>query len=164
MLPTPWSRLPRLKLSIISPLNKHTSGTKPIIHTIAAAPVRSPDIFKSLSRINYSQATRNMSSFSNANTGSKPADPYTSTNKDDPSIEQKFETLDKFITSRNFGMMTTRDFSSGKLVSRCMAVAAKVRELTNFKTAVCQSNSCCRKQTAPNFCFSPIPNQTRPMN
>lgn len=67
-----------------------------------------------------------MSSFSNTDTGSKPADPYKAANKDEPGIEEKFTALDKFITSRKFGMMTTHDTSSGKLVSRCMAVAAKV--------------------------------------
>ncbi|KAI0177426.1 hypothetical protein BJ166DRAFT_585541 [Pestalotiopsis sp. NC0098] len=66
-----------------------------------------------------------MSSFSNTDTGSKPADPYTAKNKDEPSLEEKFTALDKFIDARKFGMMTTHDPSSGKLVSRCMAVAAK---------------------------------------
>ncbi|KAH8199162.1 hypothetical protein TruAng_006693 [Truncatella angustata] len=66
-----------------------------------------------------------MSSFSNADTGSKPADPYKSANKDEPGVEQKFSALQKFIDARKFGMMTTRDANSGKLVSRCMAVAAK---------------------------------------
>lgn len=67
-----------------------------------------------------------MSSFSNTDTGSKPADPYTAKNKDEPSLQEKFTALDKFIDARKFGMMTTHDPSSGKLVSRCMAVAAKV--------------------------------------
>ncbi|KAI1775512.1 hypothetical protein F4818DRAFT_51813 [Hypoxylon cercidicola] len=66
-----------------------------------------------------------MSTFSNANTGDKPADPYKVANKDDLPASQKIESLDKFVTSCKFGMMTTRDASTGKLVSRCMAVAAK---------------------------------------
>ncbi|KAI1759762.1 hypothetical protein GGR53DRAFT_523600 [Hypoxylon sp. FL1150] len=67
-----------------------------------------------------------MSTFSNTNTGGKPADPYKAANKeDDLPASQKIEALDKFVTSCKFGMMTTRDASSGKLVSRCMAVAAK---------------------------------------
>ncbi|KAI1876710.1 uncharacterized protein JN550_000782 [Neoarthrinium moseri] len=66
-----------------------------------------------------------MSSFSNTDTGSKPADPYKAANKDEPAVEEKFQALDKFTNSCKFGMMTTRDDSSGKLVSRCMAVAAK---------------------------------------
>ncbi|KAI0132931.1 hypothetical protein BJ170DRAFT_592873 [Xylariales sp. AK1849] len=66
-----------------------------------------------------------MSSFSNTDTGSKPADPYTKENKDDAPVSEKIETLENFISSSKFGMMTTRDSSSGKLVSRCMAVAAK---------------------------------------
>lgn len=69
-----------------------------------------------------------MSTFSNADTGSKPADPYKVANKEgDLSVSEKIEALDKFVSSCKFGMMTTRDSSSGRLVSRCMAVAAKVR-------------------------------------
>ncbi|KAI1086488.1 putative BLI-3 blue-light-inducible Bli-3 protein [Rostrohypoxylon terebratum] len=67
-----------------------------------------------------------MSTYSNANTGSKPADPYKIANKDDAiSVSEKIETLNKFVSSCKYGMMTTRDFITGKLVSRCMALAAK---------------------------------------
>jgi len=64
-----------------------------------------------------------MSSFSNTDTGNKTADPYKSANKDDASTSDKIETLTKFVSTSKFGMMTTRD-TEGKLVSRCMAVAA----------------------------------------
>lgn len=65
-------------------------------------------------------------SFSNTNTGDKPADPYKAANADpNVSVEQKITDLSNFIDASKFGMMTTRDASSGKLVSRCMAVAAK---------------------------------------
>ncbi|KAL8966038.1 MAG: hypothetical protein Q9197_006209 [Variospora fuerteventurae] len=64
-------------------------------------------------------------SFSNADTGSKPADPYKEENKNDPELKEKVGDLVKFIESCKFGMMTTRIESSGLLVSRCMAVAAK---------------------------------------
>ncbi|ORY58051.1 uncharacterized protein BCR38DRAFT_353308 [Pseudomassariella vexata] len=66
-----------------------------------------------------------MSSFSNTDTGNKTADPYTAVNKDEASLDVKVETLTNFITSAKFGMMTTRDPSSGKLISRCMALAGK---------------------------------------
>ncbi|KAI1321667.1 hypothetical protein F5Y16DRAFT_405116 [Xylariaceae sp. FL0255] len=67
-----------------------------------------------------------MSSFSNTDTGSKPADPYKATNKDtDVSTQDKVDALDRFISSTKFGMMTTRDVNTGRLVSRCMAVAGK---------------------------------------
>ncbi|KAI0165567.1 hypothetical protein GGR57DRAFT_126529 [Xylariaceae sp. FL1272] len=67
-----------------------------------------------------------MSSFSNADTGSKPADPYSAKNKDNAvSTQDKVDALDRFVDASKFGMMTTRDPSSGRLVSRCMAVAAK---------------------------------------
>ncbi|KAK0715045.1 hypothetical protein B0H67DRAFT_487926 [Lasiosphaeris hirsuta] len=65
--------------------------------------------------------------FSNANTGSKPADPYKETNRDnDVSVAQKVEDLSNFIKGCKFGMMTTRESNrSGNLVSRCMALAAQ---------------------------------------
>ncbi|EKD19670.1 uncharacterized protein L3040_001986 [Drepanopeziza brunnea f. sp. 'multigermtubi'] len=63
--------------------------------------------------------------FSNADTGSKPADPYKAANKDETSIKEKVEDLVEFIKASKFGMMTTRDGSSGALVSRCMALAAQ---------------------------------------
>jgi len=66
-------------------------------------------------------------SFTNANTGSKDADPYTSKNSENPSIERKVEDLVEFVSNEKFGMMTTRDGKSGALVSRCMAIAGKVR-------------------------------------
>ncbi|KAJ9150825.1 Blue light-inducible protein Bli-3 [Pleurostoma richardsiae] len=65
-------------------------------------------------------------SFSNTDTGSKTADPYKSANADtNVSLKQKVEDLSEFVSACKFGMMTTRDSKSGKLVSRCMAVAAK---------------------------------------
>lgn len=64
-------------------------------------------------------------SFSNTDTGSKPADPYTAKNKDETSVKEKVEDLNAFIDASKFGMMTTKD-NDGKLVSRCMAVAGKV--------------------------------------
>ncbi|TVY26037.1 Protein bli-3 [Lachnellula hyalina] len=64
-------------------------------------------------------------SFSNTDTGSKPADPYKAKNIDNATIKEKIEGLTEFISASKFGMMTTRDGSSGALVSRCMALAAK---------------------------------------
>ncbi|KAL8734309.1 MAG: hypothetical protein Q9166_001507 [cf. Caloplaca sp. 2 TL-2023] len=64
-------------------------------------------------------------SFSNADTGDKPADPYKAANKTEPKLKEKVEDLVNFIESCKFGMMTTRIESSGLLVSRCMALAAK---------------------------------------
>lgn len=64
--------------------------------------------------------------FSNTDTGSKPADPYTKANTDtDATLEQKVEDLSAFISNCKFGMMTTRDAKTGNLMSRCMALAAK---------------------------------------
>lgn len=64
-------------------------------------------------------------SFSNADTGSKPADPYKTKNLDQTSLKEKVEDLVTFIEACKFGMMTTHE-SSGLLVSRCMVLAAKV--------------------------------------
>lgn len=65
-------------------------------------------------------------SFSNADTGSKPADPYTEKNKQNPELEEKVGDLIAFIDRCKFCMMTTRT-SDGLLASRCMALAGKVR-------------------------------------
>ena len=71
--------------------------------------------------------------FSNADTGKKPADPFKAANLDtDVTIAQKIEDLSNFVSNCKFGMMTTRDANkSGNLVSRCMALAAKVRSNTH---------------------------------
>jgi hypothetical protein len=71
--------------------------------------------------------------FSNTDTGSKPADPYKKANTDtEAPLDEKVEDLSNFMKSCKFGMMTTRDSSSGHLVSRCMALAAQVsRQLTS---------------------------------
>jgi len=64
-------------------------------------------------------------SFSNTDTGSKPQDPYKEKNKDETSLRQKIDDLVAFMDKQKFAMMTTRIESSGLLVSRCMALAAK---------------------------------------
>jgi len=66
-------------------------------------------------------------SYSNTDAPSnKSADPYKAKNLDtDASLKEKVEDLSEFIDACKFGMMTTRDGSSGMLVSRCMALAAK---------------------------------------
>jgi len=56
-----------------------------------------------------------MSSFSNTDTGSKPADPYKEKNLDDASIKEKVKGLREFISNCKFGMMTTRDGTTGRL-------------------------------------------------
>lgn len=65
-------------------------------------------------------------SFSNTDTGDKPADPYKATNLTNPVLKEKIEDLVHFMEACKFGMMTTRIGSSGLLTSRCMALAAKV--------------------------------------
>jgi len=66
-----------------------------------------------------------MASFSNAQTGNKPADPYTEKNLEEPSLKEKVEDLVAFIDKTKFTMMTTRVADSDLLASRCMALAAK---------------------------------------
>jgi hypothetical protein len=64
-------------------------------------------------------------SYSNADTGSKTADPYKQENIDEASLSTKVEDLISFAEKCKFCMMTTRT-DDGLLVSRCMAMAAKV--------------------------------------
>ncbi len=66
-------------------------------------------------------------SFSNADTGNKPADPYKAKNLDEPPLKEKIDGLVNFVATSKFGMLTTRSGSSGLLASRCMAVAGQVR-------------------------------------
>lgn len=64
-------------------------------------------------------------SFSNTDTGDKPADPYTQKNLEQPdSLKEKVGDLVDFVENHKFCMMTTR-IKSGLLASRCMAIAAK---------------------------------------
>jgi general stress protein 26 len=63
-------------------------------------------------------------SFSNTSTGDKPADPYTSKSIAEPDVKTKVNDLVEFITKSKFGMLTTHESHSDKLVSRCMALAA----------------------------------------
>lgn len=74
---------------------------------------------------NLTNRFHNMS-FSNADTGDKPADPYKQKNQQEVPLKEKVEGLVQFITSCKFGMMTTRIADTGMLTSRCMALAAKV--------------------------------------
>jgi hypothetical protein len=71
-------------------------------------------------------STMSSKGFSNTSTGDAPADPYKAKNKDEPSLEEKIETLNTFVSTCKFGMMTTKNAAANRLVSRCMAVAAKV--------------------------------------
>lgn len=67
--------------------------------------------------------------FSNTDTGTKPADPYKQHNKtdnEDISLKQKVEDLLEFVEGVKYGMLTTHQTDTGMLVSRCMAIAARV--------------------------------------
>jgi hypothetical protein len=100
-------------------------------------------------------------SFSNTNTGDKPADPYKEKNLDDASIKDKVEDLSEFVTACKFGMMTTRDGSTGDLVSRCMASAAKVRPFLLLQVFF-TSNFSTRKTAASTSSSTPTPSPARP--
>jgi hypothetical protein len=62
---------------------------------------------------------------SNTDTGSKPADPYTAKNQEEPSLQDKIDDFVYFVDKNKFCMMTTKTGEHG-LASRCMALAAKV--------------------------------------
>lgn len=105
-----------------------------------------------------------MSTFSNTDTGSKPADLYTHANKETAaSTQDKIAALDKFVTACKFGMMTTRDQATGKLVSRCMAVTAEVVSPPRFHLAedAHYVDSRTRRATASIISSSPTPSPTR---
>ncbi|KAF2196918.1 bli-3 protein [Delitschia confertaspora ATCC 74209] len=70
-----------------------------------------------------------MASYSNADTGSKPEDPYKQKNVDEPSLKEKVEDLVNFIDKHKFCMMTTQAAHTDLLASRCMALAAKANGL-----------------------------------
>ena len=65
---------------------------------------------------------------SNTDTGSKPADPYTAKNQEEPPLQEKIDDLVYFIEKNKFCMMTTKT-GDHSLASRCMALAAKVRRI-----------------------------------
>lgn len=67
-----------------------------------------------------------MSGFSNADTGSKTADPYTQKNLEEPSLKEKVEDLFTFVDKTKFCLLTTQVADSDLLASRAMALAAKV--------------------------------------
>ncbi|CAN9392077.1 unnamed protein product [Alternaria alternata] len=66
-----------------------------------------------------------MSGFSNADTGSKTADPYTQKNLEEPSLKEKCEDLLNFVDKTKFCLLTTQVADSDLLASRAMALAAK---------------------------------------
>ena len=74
----------------------------------------------------FSQQDLKMS-FSNTDTGDKPADPYKMTNAEAVDLVTKLDDLVSFMEAQKFGMLTTRIASSGLLTSRAMGLAAKVR-------------------------------------
>lgn len=65
------------------------------------------------------------SGFSNTDTGSKTADPYTQKNKDETSLKEKVEDLFTFIDNTKFCLLTTHVADTDLLASRAMALAAK---------------------------------------
>ncbi|KAF2722355.1 hypothetical protein K431DRAFT_284046 [Polychaeton citri CBS 116435] len=99
------------------------------VHQLTAPSARSTPPFshryrqQSLHRRTFASTTTKMS-FSNTDTGSKPADPYTAKNVQDPSLKEKVEDLTTFIDKAKFCLLTTKT-SNGLLASRAMALAAK---------------------------------------
>jgi len=70
-------------------------------------------------------------SFSNADTGSKPADPYVEKNKQEPSLKEKVDDLVKFAEKSKFCLLTTQT-PDGLLATRCMALAGKENNGVDF--------------------------------
>jgi hypothetical protein len=108
----------------LSAANRRTTALTPRHSTI-----KSSFQIKHQNTYTYTSSTKILSnmSFSNADTGSKPSDPYKQKNLEDASLKDKVEDLITFAEKCKFCMMTTRIADSGMLVSRCMALAAKVK-------------------------------------
>jgi len=70
-------------------------------------------------------------SFSNTDTGSKPADPYTAKNKDEVPLKQKVEDLVHFADKQKFCLLTTIT-PEGQVATRCMALAGKENNGIDF--------------------------------
>jgi hypothetical protein len=107
-----------LCLARAAPRLPRTSSIKKLTPSLQLPPISIPQhvIFKS-----------NMSSgFSNADTGSKNADPYTQKNLEEPSLKEKVEDLLNFVDQTKFCLLTTQTADSDLLASRAMAVAARV--------------------------------------
>ncbi|KAI5269338.1 protein bli-3 [Aureobasidium subglaciale] len=109
-------------MSLITPLRRQ------LPHVVRRAPLLTSVRLSRTLQFHYqsfSTTIANMS-FSNTNTGSKTADPYVAKNLDEPSeLKEKVGDLISFVDKSKYCMMTTRIASSGLLVSRCMALAAK---------------------------------------
>jgi hypothetical protein len=78
-------------------------------------------------------------SFSNADTGSKPADPYTAKNKDEVSLKEKVEDLIHFADKQKFCLLTTIT-PEGQVATRCMALAGKVSLTNDISTMMCRAS------------------------
>ena len=126
---------------------------------------QSPSLFRSTTQtLPHKRFAATKMSFSNADTGDKPADPYKAVNKTEPELAEKIEDLVGFIEQCKYGMMTTRIASSGLLVSRCMALAAKVRLKDAVFFAPIPMLTCAnRRVVASTFSSTPIPNPAKPM-
>lgn len=147
------STAPRLSLPLLSPSVKphHPSN----LHPIAT--------HRQLIRHYAASSPKMSNSFSNADTGSKPADPYKAKNLDETSLKEKVEDLVTFIEACKFGMMTTHE-SSGLLVSRCMALAAKVVLIPlhlSWILLLIRSFHHCRKAVVSISFSTPTPNRAR---
>jgi len=70
-------------------------------------------------------------SFSNTDTGSKPADPYTAKNKDEVPLKEKVEDLIHFADKQKFCLLTTIT-PEGQVATRCMALAGKENNGIDF--------------------------------
>lgn len=104
-----------------------------------------------------------MSSFSNADTGDKPADPYKARNMEEPSVQEKIHDLGAFVDRSKFCMMTTKSTEGGTLASRCMAVAGKVNASASTTHSRGSSKlTANRKTTASTSSSTPTPNPARP--
>ncbi|RAR09096.1 bli-3 protein [Stemphylium lycopersici] len=74
-----------------------------------------------------------MSGFSNADTGSKPADPYTQKNLEEPSLKEKVEDLLTFVDKTKFCLLTTQEGHGFDLLFHTNTESGKTDDLKEHK-------------------------------
>ena len=122
----------RLYSKITSSVSCYCSPARNCSRVLLTTPISSRITVQPPSTRFFTVTLRPKMSFSNADTGDKPADPYKEKNLDEPSLKEKIDGLVNFVATSKFGMLTTRDGSTGLLASRCMAVAAQVQIPSSF--------------------------------
>ncbi|KAH9869224.1 hypothetical protein IAQ61_006429 [Plenodomus lingam] len=106
-------RLLSLRTATTTRTTPHNSFVKTLTARLQLPPITTPQrvLIKSIMS----------SGFSNTDTGSKNADPYTQKNLQEPPLKEKVEDLFEFVDKTKFCLLTTQVADSDLLASRAMA-------------------------------------------